>query len=377
MPTINRDYWNKYIPETKTSKTLDDSWVKTHIEGHDYYGKSLKGKHFEKCKIVVGKIIPLFLLSIALAPISIPVLFATGTFRKLGIWIREVHYNTKIKFIANISTQISQNASQQSSEDEYDINKIPQELQNIISSHFENPTDVASFRQTKKSANTDAARAILTTKRKEFIEKYAIFDEEEWKKIGIDVENTPLPRGIKQILESPCPITKNQTIGESHVLVLIPGKINGQTLDLKMFYGILNNNGFPQVNYGPGKCPFKSKDQPYYILMPKKLICGTKTHLLTEAKPEFKNMAKLSKDASLPYEIPSLLEAVVCIYAQYFRDQTLIFEKEYLHTKDKIKGLNAIVGHMQINGGLYITTTDNFDSWGYQEDNGLAPLIRF
>lgn len=101
MTPIKRHYWNNNIPECK--QIPHSAWIKTHIEGHDYYGRSLKGKHFEKCKIVVGKIIPLFILSIALAPISIPVLFAMDKFRELGISIREVHYNTKINCIVNTS----------------------------------------------------------------------------------------------------------------------------------------------------------------------------------------------------------------------------------------------------------------------------------
>lgn len=103
MASIKRDYWNKNIPEyTKPPKK---DWVKTRIEGHDYYGRSLKGKSFKKCKILVGKIIPLFALSFIFAPISIPLLFATGTYRKLGIWIREVHYNTEIKYIVKVASK--------------------------------------------------------------------------------------------------------------------------------------------------------------------------------------------------------------------------------------------------------------------------------
>lgn len=121
MPSIKIKYWNKYIPECSINNQPNKT-IKVQIEGHDYYGKSLKGKHFEKLKIVVGKIIPLFVLSIALAPLSIPALYATGAYRKLGIWIREVHYSVKIKFIVN--SLLSQSKSIKTSNELNDKNVL-------------------------------------------------------------------------------------------------------------------------------------------------------------------------------------------------------------------------------------------------------------
>src|SRR5947207_15571244 len=72
------------------------SWTKVQIGKSYYYGKNLEGKHWEKTKIVVGKIIPLFLLSVLILPI--PLLFASRAYQKLGQWIRQVHYNSTLDY---------------------------------------------------------------------------------------------------------------------------------------------------------------------------------------------------------------------------------------------------------------------------------------
>jgi len=95
------EYFNKYID----AKIEKEDFKKTPVKiGENYYfGKSLEGEYGLKMKIIIGKIIPIFLLSVILAPIAIPVLFATETYRDLGIWIREIHYNSTLDHINNVA----------------------------------------------------------------------------------------------------------------------------------------------------------------------------------------------------------------------------------------------------------------------------------
>ena len=127
-----KNYWNKNIPEWTDPKPPKDpssyirrsdyyvliwgqgydyrSWQKVTIGRNEYYGKALgAGGKFNR---IVFKILPLFLFSVAFAPAVVPLFLATGTYRKLGIWIREVKYSTTIKYINNVANKsLSKSAS--------------------------------------------------------------------------------------------------------------------------------------------------------------------------------------------------------------------------------------------------------------------------
>lgn len=101
MPSNIKNYWNKPLPLAEpTSPGIDIT-----INKVTYRGSSLKGEHWKKSKIVIGKIIPLFALSVALAPITIPLFCSTGVYRKLGRWMRQVHYNHTLDSIVVIASK--------------------------------------------------------------------------------------------------------------------------------------------------------------------------------------------------------------------------------------------------------------------------------
>lgn len=64
-------------------------WIKTKINNQTYWGKSLQGECWEKTKIILLKILPLILKSFLL--FTLP-----KTLPKLGLLVREIHYNTTI-----------------------------------------------------------------------------------------------------------------------------------------------------------------------------------------------------------------------------------------------------------------------------------------
>lgn len=111
---MTENYWNKSLPKWKEWTPPRDPqpndfgtdrriWKRFTIGSNEYYGKKLGTR--KKLSRVVFKIIPVFALTVALAPLSIPVFLMTGTFQKLIIWIKEVKYSTSIKYIIKLANQ--------------------------------------------------------------------------------------------------------------------------------------------------------------------------------------------------------------------------------------------------------------------------------
>lgn len=126
---MEKTYWNKNIYQwvlpTYPPQKNKHPWKKFTISKNEYYGHNLNA--WQKSKIVILKIIPLFLLSIALAPLTIPLFFSSGIYRKLGIWIREVHYSKSIKFIINIANNSIRSVSSSSKMNDSPFN-VPNEV---------------------------------------------------------------------------------------------------------------------------------------------------------------------------------------------------------------------------------------------------------
>lgn len=99
----NHIFWHGLMPtysidSAKKDVQLDTNWKIIKIEGEEYLGKDLTDQTSKKIKIVVLKIIPIFLLSIVLAPLAIPLFLCFGFYQDTGKWIRQVHYDTKIEY---------------------------------------------------------------------------------------------------------------------------------------------------------------------------------------------------------------------------------------------------------------------------------------
>lgn len=157
-----RNYWNKNIPEwtdqlPPRDPTLKDrmggtitshkKWQKVTLGHNDYYGKAIGplGK-FER---VTFKIIPIFLLSVAFAPVTAPLFFATGTYRKLGIWIREVRYSTSIKYIINVANNSLSGSASISAPDCLESNLNNDLIMPLLlSAKFTNPEEARRYLQT-------------------------------------------------------------------------------------------------------------------------------------------------------------------------------------------------------------------------------------
>ena len=69
------------------------------------------------------------------------------------------------------------------------------------------------------------------------------FGKEKWEEYFGDVGVEPaLPPNILEILSSPCPFWPGKKVEETHLLVLIPEKVNGKPLTLKTLGELVQHN---------------------------------------------------------------------------------------------------------------------------------------
>lgn len=207
------------------------------------------------------------------------------------------------------------------------------------------------------------------------------FGKKKWMEYFGDVGEDPLlPTNIQAILNEPCPYWSEKKVADTHFLVLIPEKVNGQYLTLNTFGDLIKKpkkgttakynvyNDILEREYGD-----KSGGESHWVLMTRDVLPGTKNKTYTDQK------AILSKGCK--YEVPSLLEATVSIMMEYILTGKSQYGNEPLtYTRCQERGVSE--------GESYQNVVGDVDSSGisislfyigyYENDyNGLAALRRF
>lgn len=235
--------------------------------------------------------------------------------------------------------------------------------------------------------------------RKTFHKLDQMIGPEIWEKsMGNIVEDVPpLPENIREILARPCPFSNNpdETIGKTHMLVLIPKTLDSKPFTLKTLSKHLKSN----QNYDTLMLPidrFKSKsalsEQPveksYWALMTKKPFFGNRSW------EEQKELIKVSID-QFQYNAPTMLEACTSIVLNYIAFKEILFKKQENECNftrcegnyEAVQGDQTTSGNFRVGGyghyqgrrlrgrvGLLALCKQN------EEENpqvGIAPVIRF
>lgn len=228
------------------------------------------------------------------------------------------------------------------------------------------------------------------------------FGAPEWSRYygGVGIE-PPLPIGIHRLLSSSCPFFKSyfktKTIGETHMLVLIPATVirvvNGQpvtvALTLRSLCEIvekpLEGNPTRRSSWNPKFFEFFKKiaDEPvsksYWVLMTKDIIPNSQNKLCQEHE------AFLSESHSIyGCQFPKAVEAAACIFTQYVSSEIRYKFYTRCHEtwqQDKVDvdatgdpyGSLVVGGFDELNfdEGLTLGFTGNIDRRGV----GIAPLL--
>jgi hypothetical protein len=162
------------------------------------------------------------------------------------------------------------------------------------------------------------------------------FGPKEWFiHFGAHLRNVPrLPSNIVEILSSPCPFWPDKKVYETHLLVLVPQTVSGQPLTLKTLGELTKKRligfatRFSSCNLGEYTDP--AAPPSHWVLMTRDVIEGSRN------KSYQTQQALLNQKAGGSYEVPTILDATVCIFMEYVRTWTLLYSRNrvtYTYTR--------------------------------------------
>lgn len=189
---------------------------------------------------------------------------------------------------------------------------------------------------------TDAARSFLGT----------AFGKSEWEKYFGDVGIEPtLPNNIDKILKSPCPYWSDRRVEETHLLVLIPEKVDGKPLSLNLLGQLIKNplpGGYPTRYeycnpYAVAQLGDVKVKSSYWALVSRHVVPNSLGKSLVEQK-------KLLKPS---YGVSKCIELATSILAHYVRSgERLYSNKPSIFGRCEEKGKASFVRFPMAVGGF-------------------------
>jgi hypothetical protein len=226
--------------------------------------------------------------------------------------------------------------------------------------------------------------------RRFFAEANPNFGEKEWRHYFGEVGPVPdLPSDIDATLDSACSFWPGEKIRDTHLLVLIPARVNGQPFSLNLLRDLIQDpknsghktqyhrfydhpNNLLRVQFGAA-----SPSESYWLLMTRDVLPGSRDKSYGEQK---KLAADHARDTKLPYELPRALEAATAILTHHVRDGERLYGgnpwtftccQELISCRSVERP--AVVGGFE-SSGLYVADSSCDDRSGFC---GVAGLRKF
>ncbi len=188
----------------------------------------------------------------------------------------------------------------------------------------------------------------------------------------------PLPAGIDTILNSPCPIWRERKVRETHLLVLIPGSIDGVPFTLDVLEVLIQ---YPQSGghitqyraYAESvreQIGSHSPSESYWILLTRDVIPASWSKGYTAQKAM---VADLATKRGSPYELPSAIEAATMVMTHHARTGERLLGDSSWETYTRCEDLIALYGSNHnpavvggfSSGGLSVDINDyDYDYFG-------------
>ena len=197
-----------------------------------------------------------------------------------------------------------------------------------------------------------------------------------WAKyFGYIGDEPSLPLDIVQQLAMPCPIWPDKTVGETHVLMLIPSRLNGKKLTLERLGEVVTAPRLadaPKSKYSDWS-PYGNEkacaDRNYWVLMSKDVLPESRKKPYTD---QLKLVEEAAQKSGCGYRIPKLIEAAVCIFMHHVRSGDVLYPdnpRTYTRCVEKSKyDWQMAVGGFGGVSGLRVN-----DCWSYDRD-GLGAV---
>jgi len=143
------------------------------------------------------------------------------------------------------------------------------------------------------------------------------FGPKEWFiHFGKHLKNVPrLPPNIAEILSSPCPFWSSKKVHETHLLVLVPETVDGQSLTLKTLGELvkkpLTGSATQYRHFDLGDYTDPAAPLSHWVLMTRDVIEGSRSKSYQDQQ------MLLSQKGHSVYAVPTILDATVCIFIEY------------------------------------------------------------
>lgn len=204
---------------------------------------------------------------------------------------------------------------------------------------------------------------------KQAIYAHNTFDYKKWKRYFGKIESLSgnhlyLPANVNRIRMSQCPIWPEKTIGETHLLLLLPEKVNGNPLTLR-YFGELIKRYFPKHKEGYICFNNAAKEQDQQIENTHWLYM-TKYPIPESRKKSYAKQMELLN--SLPsmgtqnYRAPKAIEAAIAIVTKNITSNNHLFNSEdsistYTRCQEKDNENSQIIVGGYCSDGLYINSS--------------------
>ena len=194
--------------------------------------------------------------------------------------------------------------------------------------------------------------------------------EVEWKHYFGDVGLVPdLPSDMAAILDGPCPFWPDKLVKDTHLLVLIPATVGGVPFTLNLLGELIQHpsNGGHRTECrcynGRVKAQIGAESPPrsYWLLMTRDVLPGNRNTGYADQKAF---VAGYASRESVPYVLPSVLEAATAILMHHAREGERLFGDypwTYTYCQEVVDGSDpAVVGGFG-SSGLIIYPNIRFD----------------
>ena len=151
------------------------------------------------------------------------------------------------------------------------------------------------------------------------------FGAKAWSQYFGEVGVEPsLPADINTTLSGACPFWPGKQVKDTHLLVLIPAKVNGKPYSLNLLSELIQHpkGGGHATQYRTYGDLLKeaygtqSPGRSYWVLMTREVLEGSRSKTYADQKALVSGHAKRTQ---LPYELPGALEAATAMLSHYVR----------------------------------------------------------